>query len=116
MLKQLYLESHKPYVDEYNHRDIKQYISLLPHIFVLQNQTLCYLDILRGRKHHLYTGNRRRKVDLEIGNCHSIFLYMTVGVQYQRNRLVVHTYVYIFHCMGSYVHPIFCPHCKNLKL
>lgn len=75
----------------------------------------CYLDISRGRQHHLCIGNRRRRVGLEIGNCHSVVLYKTEGVQYQKSRLVVHTYVCIFHCMESFVHPIFCLHSNDLQ-
>lgn len=97
----------------FNRKTVIRHISLLPCKSLLQNQKRYQLDILRERKLHLYIGSRRRMDGLQIGNFHSVVLYRMEDVQHQKSRLVVHTYVYIFHCMGRFGHPIFRGLCND---
>lgn len=96
-----------------NRKSVTRHISPLPHKSLLYYQKRYYLGILQESQLHLYIGSRRRMDGLEIGNFHSVVLYRMEDVQHQKSLLVVHKYVYIFHCMGRFGHPIFCRHCKS---
>lgn len=96
-----------------NSKTVTRHISRLSHKSLLHYQKRYYLGILQEKQLHLYIGSRRRMDGLEIGNFHSVVLYRMEDVQHQKSRLVVHIYVYIFHCRGRFGHPIFCRHCKS---